>query len=119
MSAFAQMIQLNGKLSDAKFAACIKFLDFLYSKSSVERYAPHFTLPLPRLDAEMPAGQPHIPELRDLAAKNGTFTITDQAFPTEIADALFRVQDGLANGQITPQAGAAQVQAAIEAFQKK
>jgi raffinose/stachyose/melibiose transport system substrate-binding protein len=119
MSAFAQMIQLNANLSSDKLAACMKFLNFLYSGDSVSRYGAHFTLPLPRLDAEMPSGQIHIPELRNFAARNGTFTITDQAFPTEVADALFRVQEGLINGQISPKEGAGRVQAAIEAYLKK
>jgi raffinose/stachyose/melibiose transport system substrate-binding protein len=54
-----------------------------------------------------------------MAEANGTFTITDQAFPTEIADALFNVQDAIANGEMQPAEGAAKIQAAIEAYQSK
>jgi raffinose/stachyose/melibiose transport system substrate-binding protein len=119
LSAFAEMIQLNANLSPEKLAACIKFLDFYYSKETVARFGEYLNLPLPRLDAQMPANMPNVAVMLNTSNKNGTFTITDQAFPTEIADELFRVQDGIANGQVTPQQGAARIQAAIEAYHKK
>ncbi|MDR1469831.1 MAG: extracellular solute-binding protein [Spirochaetaceae bacterium] len=119
LSAFAEMIQLNASLSPEKLDACIKFLDFYFSKNSITRFGEYFNLPLPRLDSEMPADQPNVAVMLAASNKNGTFTITDQAFPTEIADELFRVQDGIANNQITPRDGAARIQAAIEAYQKK
>jgi raffinose/stachyose/melibiose transport system substrate-binding protein len=119
LSAFAEMIQLNANLGQEKLDACIKFLDFYYSKESIARFGEYFNLPLPRLDSEMPSNQPNVPVMLAASNKNGTFTITDQAFPTEIADELFRVQDGIANNQITPRDGAARIQAAIEAYQKK
>ena len=34
--------------------------------------------------------------------ENGIFTITDQSFPTEVADVLFNAQDAIANGQMEP-----------------
>ncbi|MDR2476636.1 MAG: extracellular solute-binding protein [Treponema sp.] len=119
LSAFAEMIQLNAGLTPEKLAACIKFLDFYYSKESIARFGEYFNLPLPRLDAQMPANFPNVAVMLNTSNKNGTFTITDQAFPTEIADELFRVQDGIANGQVSPQQGAARIQAAIEAYHKK
>jgi raffinose/stachyose/melibiose transport system substrate-binding protein len=119
LSAFAEMIQLNANLSQEKLDACIKFLDFYYSQATIARFGEYFNLPLPRLDSQMPANQPNVAVMLAASNKNGTFTITDQAFPTEIADELFRVQDGIANNQITPGDGAARIQAAIEAYQKK
>jgi raffinose/stachyose/melibiose transport system substrate-binding protein len=119
LSAFAEMMQLNKNLSEAKLAASIKFLDYYYSKENVTKYAEYYNLPLPRLDADMPAGQPNVAIMMETSNKNGTFTITDQAFPTEVADELFRVQDGIANGQVTPRDGAARIQAAIAAYRKK
>jgi raffinose/stachyose/melibiose transport system substrate-binding protein len=119
MSAFAEMVQLNKNLSEEKLAAAIKFLDYWYSKENAAKYAEYYNLPLPRLDADMPAGQPNVAIMMQTSGKNGTFTITDQAFPTEVADELFRVQDGIANGQITPRDGAARIQAAIDAYRKK
>jgi raffinose/stachyose/melibiose transport system substrate-binding protein len=116
LSAFAEMVQLNGNLSPEKADACVKFLDFYYSKPVTDRYAEYFNLPLPRLDSEMPRGLPNVPVMLEAANRNGTFTITDQAFPTEVADELFRVQDGLANNQISPREGAARIQAAIAAY---
>jgi raffinose/stachyose/melibiose transport system substrate-binding protein len=119
LSAFAEMTQLNVNLSPEKLDACIKFLDFYFSKESTTRFGQYFNLPLPRLDAEMPANQPNVAVMLNTSNRNGTFTITDQAFPTEIADELFRVQDGIANNQVTPKEGAARIQAAITAYRRK
>jgi raffinose/stachyose/melibiose transport system substrate-binding protein len=119
LSAFAEMTQLNANLSPEKLEACIKFLDFYFSKESLARFGQYFNQPLPRLDAQMPADQPNVAIMLNTSNRNGTFTITDQAFPTEIADELFRVQDGIANNQVTPKEGAARIQAAITAYQKK
>jgi raffinose/stachyose/melibiose transport system substrate-binding protein len=115
-SAFAEMIQLNANMSREKLEECIKYLNWLYSKESIARYSSYFNQPLPRLDAEMPRNLPNVPVKYANANRYGTFTITDQAFPTEVADELFRVQDGVANSQITPQQGAARIQTAIEAY---
>ena len=118
LSAFAEMMQFNRNLSREKLDACVKFMDFYYSKESVERFSQFFNLPLPRLDAEMPTNMPNVALMMNDSNRYGTFTITDQAFPTEVADELFRVQDGIANNQVTPQQGAARIQAAIEAYQR-
>jgi raffinose/stachyose/melibiose transport system substrate-binding protein len=118
-SAFAEMVQFNGSMSEAKLDACMKFVDFYYSKEAVARFGPYYNLPLPRLDAEMPKDHPNVAVMIAGSNRYGTFTITDQAFPTEVADELFRVQDGIANNQVTPQQGASRIQAAIEAYQKK
>ena len=50
---------------------------------------------------------------------NGTFTITDQAFPTEVADVLFNCQDAVATGDMNPDEPGALIQAAIEAYLAK
>ena len=63
--------------------------------------------------------QLNVDSMIETSNTNGTFTITDQAFPTEVADALFNAQDAIANGQMTPEEGAANIQAAIEAYQAK
>jgi raffinose/stachyose/melibiose transport system substrate-binding protein len=91
LSAFAEMIQFNANLSPEKLDACVKFMDFYYSKESVARFSEYFSLPLPRQDAEMPGNMPNVKLMLDTSNTNGTFTITDQAFPTEVADELFRV----------------------------
>ena len=119
MSAFAEMTQFNKNLTDAELEASIKYMDYIYSKESTDRYGEYYNLPLPTVDAEMPAGQPNVPIMMETSNTNGTFTITDQAFPTEIADALFDVQAAIANGQMTPADGAAKIQEAIEAYHNK
>lgn len=119
LSAFAEMMQFNANLNPEKLDACVKFTDYYYGKEALARFGEYYNQPLPRLDADMPKGQPNVALMLADSNKYGTFTITDQAFPTEVADELFRVQDGIANNQVTPQQGAARIQAAIEAYLKK
>lgn len=117
LSAFAEMTQFNAKNTDAQLEACMKFMDYYYSEENAEKYSEYYNLPLPKIDAKMPEGQPNVAEMFKTAETNGTFTITDQAFPTEVADALFNVQDAIANGEMEPADGAAKIQAAIDSYQ--
>lgn len=119
MSAFAEMTQFNKKLTDAELEASIKFMDYYYSEEMVDQYAQYYNLPLPKVGAKMPEGQPNVENLLNTSDKTGIFTITDQAFPTEVASALFSVQDGIANGDMTPEEGAKNIQEAIEEYQGK
>lgn len=119
MSAFAEMTQFNADNSEEELDACVKFMDFYYSEENVGRYGEYYNLPLPKVDAEMPEGQPNVEELMALSEETGIFTITDQAFPTEVADVLFNAQDAIANGQMTPEEGAKNIQSAIEAYNSK
>jgi len=118
LSAFAEMMQFNANISREKLDAGVKLMDFLYGHSAANRYGQYYNLPLPRLDSEMPRNMPNVAQMFGFANRYGTFTITDQAFPTEVADVLFNVQDALANNQITPQQGAANIQTAIESYQR-
>jgi raffinose/stachyose/melibiose transport system substrate-binding protein len=118
ISAWGEMTQFNANLSPEKLEACVKFLDFYTSFENYQKYPAHIRVP-PKKGVPIPQGQVNGPKLLTVANTNGTFTITDQAFPTEVADVLFNVQDALALGQITPQEGARRIQAAIEAFLKK
>lgn len=116
MSAFVEMTQYNANISEDKLEASMAFMDYYYSQENVDLYSDFYNQPLPTLDAVMPDGQDNVPVMLEMAEENGTFTITDQAFPTEVADALFDVQDALAAGQMTPEEGAAAIQAAIETY---
>ena len=55
----------------------------------------------------------------DTSSERGTFTITDQAFPSEVADVLFNYQDAIANSEKTPEEAAKAIQQAIEDYQNK
>jgi raffinose/stachyose/melibiose transport system substrate-binding protein len=118
ISAFAEMTQFNGNLSPERLDASVKFMDFYISIENFQKYPAYIKMP-PKKGAPMPQGQVNVPLIFNAANTNGTFTLTDQAFPTEVADALFNVQDALALGQITPQEGARRIQAGIDAFLKK
>jgi len=119
VSAFVEMAQFNAGNSDAELEACIRFMDYYLSDENVEQYADYYNLPLPKIGSEASAEYINIPDIMETAETNGTFTITDQAFPAEVADGLFNVQDALANGQMTPEEGAAAIGAAVEAYQNK
>lgn len=119
MSAFADMTQFSAKNTKEELEACIEFIDFYHSPEIVEKYTNGFSMPLARLDAKMAADQPNVPRIMELSAESGVFLITDQALPTEVADVLFNAQDAIANGQMTPEDGAKNIQAAVEAYLNK
>ena len=119
LSSFAEMTQFNKNLSQDELDACIKFMDYYYSEDNTKKYAEYYNLPLPFNGASMPEGQPNVEQIINTSNKNGTFTITDQALPTEVADVLFNAQDAMAFGEMTPEEGAANIQAAIEAYNNK
>lgn len=119
LSAFVNMIQFNADLTDEELTAAMDFMEYYFNEENVAAYGAYYNTPLPRLDAEMPADKPTATELIEMSNENGTFTITDQAFPTEVADVLFSCQDALATDTMTPEDAAAQIQAAVEAYQSK
>lgn len=119
MSAFAEMTQFNANNTEEQIDACVEFMDYCYSQENVDQYEEYYNLPLPTVDAKMPEGQPHVEEMINNSAEHGTFTITDQAFPTEVADVLFNAQDAIGNKTMTPEEAAKNIQAAIEAYTSK
>lgn len=119
MSAFAEMTQFNKSLTDEELDAAVKFMDYYYSSENVDKYGEYYNLPLPKEGEKAPEDQINVDGMIEMSNTNGTFTITDQAFPTEVADVLFNAQDAIANNQMTPEEGAANIQAAIEAYQAK
>ena len=119
MSAFAEMTQFNKNLSDEELDACVKFMDYYYSDDSVDQYGEYYNLPLPTQGKKAPADQVNVDGMLETSNTNGTFTITDQAFPTEVADVLFNAQDAVANDEMTPEEAASNIQKAIEEYQAK
>ncbi len=119
MSAFAEMTQFNKNLTDEELDACIRFTDFYYSDENVAEYGEYYNLPLPKTGATAPEDQINVDSMIETSNTNGTFTITDQAFPTEVADVLFNAQDAIANDQMTAEDAAANIQAAIEEYLAK
>lgn len=119
MSSFAEMTQFNADNTDEELAACVEFMDFCYSQENADKYSEYYNLPLPTADPKMPEGQPNVPVMIETGEKNGTFTITDQAFPTEVADVLFNCQDAVANGEMQPDEVGAKIQEAIDSYNSK
>lgn len=92
---------------------------YYQSDENVAEYGEYYNVPLPVQGAEAPAEQVNVNGMLETSNENGTFTITDQAFPTEVADVLFNAQDAVANGEMTPEDAAANIQKAIEEYQAK
>ena len=119
MSAFAEMTQFNANLSDEELDACVKFMDYYLSDENVEKYGEYYNVPLPKVGADAPADQVNVAPMIETSNENGIFTITDQSFPTEVADVLFNAQDAIANGQMEPADAAKDIQTAIENYLAK
>lgn len=119
MSAFAEQTQFNANLTEEELDAAVKYVDWIYGEEAVAEYSAFYNLPLPKNGEKAPAEQINVDGMIETANTNGTFTITDQAFPTEVADVLFQAQEAIANDEMTPEEGAANIQAAIEAYLAK
>ena len=59
------------------------------SDEKIEENPSRYTLPLPRVSSTAPT--PIANTVIEMANTNGIFTITDQAFPAEVAAQLFNV----------------------------
>lgn len=119
MSAFAEMTQFNANLTDEELDACVKFMDYYYNDENVSNYEEYYNLPLPKVGATAPKEQVNVDSMIETSNENGIFTITDQSFPTEVADVLFNAQDAIANGQMEPADAAKDIQTAIENYLAK
>lgn len=116
MSAFVEMYQFNANLTDAELDGAIKWMDYYYGVDTINAHPENYKYPVPVLAIGVPEENVHTKEMIATVAENGSFTITDQAFPTEVASVLFNVQDEIALGSMTPEEGAAAIQAAIETY---
>ena len=94
-------------------------MDYYYSDDSVDQYGEYYNLPLPKQGKKAPADQVNVDGMLETSNTNGTFTITDQAFPTEVADVLFNAHDAFANEEMTPEEAASNIQKSIEEYQAK
>ena len=114
LSSFADMIQFNAENTEEETRAGIEFLSYYFEH--VLDYTDSYGLPMPTKDSPMPEGQPNVPLLIKEGEENGTFTITDQAFPTEVADVLFNCQDAVASGEMEPGAVGTRIQEASKSI---
>ena len=116
VSAFGEMFQINDNVSDAELDAIMKFLDFFFQQQNVEAHPGLYGLPIPQIGREggIPAENVNVPGIFAAANANGAFTISDQALPPIVCDALFTVLDELALSRMTPAEAASFMQRAIE-----
>lgn len=54
MSVYIEMIQFYAALSDEKFAAAMKFANYIYSPESIAKYGNLIKQPVPRKDNILP-----------------------------------------------------------------
>lgn len=116
MSGFVEMYQFSGSASDAEFEAAMGFMDIYYGDDAIFANPTYYKYPCPLTSIDVPAANVLTQAMIVDAANNGTFTITDQAFPTEVAATLFSVQDELALGSMTPEEAAQSLQDVIEQY---
>lgn len=121
MSAFVEQTEFNARLTDEQLAAAVEYMDYLFNEDVAANpdLAKYYNLPLPLIGSEAPAEQLNVNTMLETSNTNGTFTITDQAFPTEVADVLFNCQDAVATGEMDPSEPGALIQAAIDAYLAK
>lgn len=120
MSAFVEQTEFNARLTDEQLAAAVEYMDYLFNEDVAANpdLAKYYNL-LPLIGSEAPAEQLNVNTMLETSNTNGTFTITDQAFPTEVADVLFNCQDAVATGEMDPSEPGALIQAAIDAYLAK
>jgi raffinose/stachyose/melibiose transport system substrate-binding protein len=116
MSAFVEMYQFNADLTEAELDAAVRFMDFYYGIDTIEAYPENYKYPCPITGIGIPDANVNTKDMVAAIAETGSFTITDQAYPTEVASVLFNAQDEVALGSMTPEEGAAAIQEAIETY---
>ena len=116
LSAFGEMFQFNNNLTDTELETAVRFLDYMFEQHNVDAFPTTFGIPVPQIGREggIPAEFTNVPGILAAASNNGAFTITDQALPPIVIDALFTVQDYVAMGTMTPEEAASFMQRAIE-----
>ncbi|WP_077622547.1 ABC transporter substrate-binding protein [Sediminibacillus massiliensis] len=100
ISSFAEMIQISSDATEAEQEAAIKFALYTTSEEVVENHKDVVKFPLPRKDAFVPEGLPHVTELNEFM-KEGNFLITDQALPQDLVTKFFEAQDKIITGELT------------------
>ncbi|MDC7235619.1 MAG: extracellular solute-binding protein [Spirochaetales bacterium] len=116
MSGFVEMLQLNANLSDRELEAAITFIEWFYSPESINTYGALIKQPVPRKDNSIPERLVMTSMMIDDLNTYGSYTISDQGLPQEIAGKLFEAQDSVGVGIMTPEEAAAFMQKEIEAY---
>lgn len=118
MSGFVEMLQVKAGISDAKFEAVMRFADWLYSPESINTYGSLIKQPVPRFDNTLPATSVLTKEMIKDLNEYGSYTISDQGLPQEVAAILFEAQDSVATGIMTPGEAAKFMDSAVTAYYK-
>lgn len=116
MSGFVEMMQFNASLSEDKLVAAMKFIDYIYSPKSIAKYGNLIKQPIPRNDNILHKNLTMIPKMLNDLNKFGRFTITDQALPQEVVSILFKVQNFIIQGIMTPKQAAEYMQKNSEEY---
>ncbi len=115
ISAFPQQVLIAQASPNADAAAA--FLDWYIQP---EQQAKYFDVGGSTATiGAVPADDAYAQQWQELLRDLGTYPPTDQVFDNELMGQFFAVQDGIITGDLTPEAGAAQMEQAAEAWRQE
>ena len=112
----ALVAQAQKAAADAQKAALL-FASFVTTPEVAQRHIGEFGAPSSVAGVLPPEDHPITTQMAKwLQGEVQLYLPTDQAVPQEIVNAFFQAQDSVVLGTITPEAAAAQIQKAVEAY---
>jgi raffinose/stachyose/melibiose transport system substrate-binding protein len=111
MSSFAEMFQINGKISESKQEAALTLAEYITSAEVVNKHVEKYSTPA-ALNVNLSDKTPHIKRMLE-RSERGAFLITDQALPQVVVQKLFESQDKVALGEWTPKQAAEAMDKAV------
>ena len=115
LAAYINQIQINKNVTDVQLEAIMTYFDWYYDSETNPHYE-DINQPCVVKDAPLPENLQAGKGCLEVMEKQGTYTQTDQALPTEVADQLFAAQDGIVTGEVTPEQAGQMIQDAIDAY---
>ncbi|MBV9492491.1 MAG: extracellular solute-binding protein [Verrucomicrobia bacterium] len=117
ISGFQEQIQVWSKSKPDAQKAALLFASFITTPEVAQKYIGEFGAPSAVVGVLPPKGHPITAQMVDwLQGDVQLYLPTDQALPQEIVNAFFQAQDSVVLGTLTPEAAAAQIQKAVEAY---
>jgi raffinose/stachyose/melibiose transport system substrate-binding protein len=117
ISGFQEQIQFWSKSKGDAQKAALLFASFITTPEVAQRHIAEFGAPSAVVGVLPPEDHPITTQMAKwLQGEVQLYLPTDQAVPQEIVNAFFQAQDSVVLGAITPEAAAAQIQKAVEAY---
>ncbi|MBW0000591.1 MAG: extracellular solute-binding protein [Verrucomicrobia bacterium] len=117
ISGFQEQIQFWSKSKGDAQKAALLFASFITTPEIAQRHISEFGAPSAVTGVLPSEDHPITSQMAKwLQGEVQLYLPTDQAVPQEIVNAFFQAQDSVVLGTITPEAAAAQIQKAVEAY---